>query len=152
MSSPSNKEMLLVAFMQAANCSNYTGSWRHPETDSRFLDLEFYQNVAVTLEAGKFHMAFIDDRLAMPSRYGDSFEEAVAHGVRAVKLDLVPMLTAMGLATRNLGLGATYSTTYYSPFHVARVFASIDHFTRGRSAWNVVTLLNDSEAQNFGRL
>ena len=65
-------------------------------------------------------------------------------------MDLVPIITAMGLATENLGLGATYSTTYYSPFHVARLFASLDHFTHGRIAWNVVTLLNDSEAQNFG--
>jgi len=72
------------------------------------------------------------------------------HGIRAVKLDLVPIITAMGLATSHLGLGATYSTTYYSPFHVARLFASIDHFTKGRAAWNVVTSLNDSEAQNFG--
>jgi len=63
---------------------------------------------------------------------------------------LVPIITAMGLATSHLGLGATYSTTYYSPFHVARLFASIDHFTQGRAAWNVVTSLNDSEAQNFG--
>ena len=86
----------------------------------------------------------------MPSRYGDSFEDAVEHGVRVVKLDLVPIITAMGLATENLGLGATYSTTYYSPFHVARLFASLDHFTKGRIAWNVVTSLNDSEAQNFG--
>ncbi len=86
----------------------------------------------------------------MPSRFGDSFEEAVEHGVRAVKLDLVPIITAMGLATKRLGLGATYSTTYFSPFHVARLFASLDHFTMGRAAWNVVTSLNDSEAQNFG--
>ena len=136
--------------MQASNCSNYTGSWRHPETDPGFLDLEFYQNIAATLERGKFHLAFIDDRLAMPSRFGDSFEEAVEHGVRAVKLDLVPIITAMGLATKRLGLGATYSTTYFSPFHVARLFASLDHFTMGRAAWNVVTSLNDSEAQNFG--
>ena len=91
--------MLLVAFMQASNCSNYTGSWRHPETAPNFLDLQYYQDIARTLEAGKFHMAFIDDRLAMPSRYGDSYAEAVEHGVRAVKLDLVPIITAMGLAT-----------------------------------------------------
>ncbi|MCI0829565.1 MAG: LLM class flavin-dependent oxidoreductase, partial [Chloroflexi bacterium] len=110
----------------------------------------FYQNIAATLERGKFHLAFIDDRLAMPSRYGDSFEEAVENGIRVIKLDLVPIITAMGLATKHLGLGATYSTTYYSPFHVARLFASLDHFTKGRVAWNVVTSLNDSEAQNFG--
>ena len=144
------QEMLLIAFMQAANCSNYTGSWRHPETAPDYLDLGFYQNIAVTLEAAKFHMAFVDDRLAMPSRFADSFEDAVAHGVRVVKLDLVPVITAMGLATSRLGLGATYSTTYSSPFHTARLFASIDHFTNGRAAWNVVTSLNDSEAQNFG--
>ncbi|MCH7843552.1 MAG: LLM class flavin-dependent oxidoreductase [Chloroflexi bacterium] len=145
-----DRKMLLVGFLQASNCSNYTGSWRHPDTDPGFMDLEFYQNIAATLERGKFHLAFIDDRLAMPSRYGDSFEEAVENGIRVIKLDLVPIITAMGLATKHLGLGATYSTTYYSPFHVARLFASLDHFTKGRVAWNVVTSLNDSEAQNFG--
>ena len=150
MADNSDRQMLLVAFLQASNCSNYTGSWRHPDTVSGFMDLEFYQDIAATLERGKFHLAFIDDRLAMPSRFGDSFEEAVEHGVRVVKLDLVPILTAMGLAAKRLGLGATYSTTYYSPFHVARLFASLDHFTHGRIAWNVVTSLNDSEAQNFG--
>ena len=144
------QQMILVAFLQASNCSNYTGSWRHPDTDPGFMDLGFYQGIAATLERGRFHLAFIDDRLAMPSRYGDSFEDAVQHGVRVVKLDLVPIITAMGLAAKNLGLGATYSTTYYSPFHVARLFASLDHFTHGRIAWNVVTSLNDSEAQNFG--
>ena len=150
MASNADRKMLLVAFLQASNCSNYTGSWRHPDTVPGFLDLEFYQGIAATLERGRFHLAFIDDRLAMPDRFGDSFEEAVEHGVRAVKLDLVPIITAMGLATKHLGLGATYSTTYYPPFHVARLFASLDHFTKGRVAWNVVTSLNDSEAQNFG--
>ena len=145
-----DRQMLLVAFLQASNCSNYTGSWRHPDTNPGFMDLEFYQDIAATLERGKFHLAFIDDRLAMPSRFGDSFEEAVQNGVRVVKLDLVPIMTAMGLATNDLGLGATYSTTYFSPFHVARLFATLDHFTKGRVAWNVVTSLNDSEAQNFG--
>ena len=49
-----------------------------------------------------------------------------------------------------LGLGATYSTTYYTPFHVARLFATLDLMTGGRAAWNVVTSMNDVEAQNFG--
>jgi FMN-dependent oxidoreductase (nitrilotriacetate monooxygenase family) len=57
----------------------------------------------------------------------------------------------MGMATQRLGLGATYSTTYYEPFHVARVFATLDLMTEGRAAWNVVTSLNDGEAQNMGR-
>ena len=52
--------------------------------------------------------------------------------MRAVKLDPVSIVTAMAMATRRLGLGATYSTTYYEPFHVARVFATLDLMTRGR--------------------
>jgi FMN-dependent oxidoreductase (nitrilotriacetate monooxygenase family) len=57
----------------------------------------------------------------------------------------------MGMATERLGLGATYSTTYFEPFHVARVFATLDLMTNGRAAWNVVTSLNHSEAQNMGK-
>jgi FMN-dependent oxidoreductase (nitrilotriacetate monooxygenase family) len=145
------RQMVLVAFLQAQNCSNYPASWRHLETMPDFLTPEYYQRVGRSLEAGKFHLAFFDDRLAMPDRYGDDFSAAVHHGIRAVKLDLIPLLTAMGLATRCLGLGGTYSTTYYEPFHVARVFATLDHMVGGRAAWNVVTSLNDSEAANFGQ-
>ena len=145
------RQLTLVAFMQAQNCSNYPASWRHAGSAPDFLTAEYYQRIARTLEAGRFHMAFFDDRLAMPDRYGDDFAESVRHGVRVVKLDLVPLMTAMGLATRYLGVGGTYSTTYYEPFHVARVFATLDHLLGGRAAWNVVTSLNDSEAANFGQ-
>jgi hypothetical protein len=62
-----SREMVLVAFIQAANCSNYPGSWRHPEADHSFLTHQYYQNIAETLESGKFHLAFLDARLAMPS-------------------------------------------------------------------------------------
>ena len=99
------RHMLLVAFMQAANCSNYPASWRHAATEMRFLTPDYYQHIARTLEAGKFHLAFVDDRLAMPSQYGESFAEAVQHGIRVVKLDLIPVVTAMALATRYLGVG-----------------------------------------------
>ncbi|MGE0487494.1 MAG: LLM class flavin-dependent oxidoreductase [Gammaproteobacteria bacterium] len=143
--------MTLVAFLQAQNCSNYTASWRHPATASDFTTPEYYQRIARTLEAAKFDLAFFDDRLAMPDIFNDDFRETVRHGIRAVKMDLPTILMAMGLATRHLGLGATYSTTYYEPYHIARVFATLDLMTGGRAAWNVVTSLNDAEAANFGR-
>ena len=145
-----DNQLILGAFLQAANCSNYAASWRHPASDPGFLTARFYQEIARTLEAGKFHFGFIDDRLAMPSRFNDSVDDTVRLGIRAVKLDLVPVVMAMSLATRYLGVSATYSTTYHAPFHIARLFSTIDHLTAGRAAWNVVTSLNDSEAQNFG--
>ena len=107
---PPARQMALVAFLQAQNCSNYPASWRHAATTADFLTAEYYQRIARTLEAGRFHLAFFDDRLAMPDRYGDDFAASVRHGIRVVKLDLIPLITAMGLATHRLGVGGTYST------------------------------------------
>jgi FMN-dependent oxidoreductase (nitrilotriacetate monooxygenase family) len=66
-------------------------------------------------------------------------------------MDAVTCLMTMAAATTRLGLGATYSTTYYEPFHVARVFQTVDLMTKGRAAWNCVTSVNDNEARNMGR-
>ncbi len=143
--------MTLIAFLQAQNCSNYVGSWRHPASMTDFMSPQYYQRIARTLEDARFDMAFFDDRLAMPEIYGNSPDLAVEHGIRSVKMDPTAVLMAMAMATSHLGLGATYSTTYYEPFHVARLFATMDQMTGGRVAWNIVTSLNDSEAANFGR-
>ena len=108
---PPRNDMAMVAFLQAQNCSNYPGSWRHPETVQDFLKPQYYQRIARTLEDGRFHLAFFDDRLALPDILGHDHAEAVRNGIRVVKLDLISILTAMGLATEKLGLGGTYSTT-----------------------------------------
>lgn len=144
------RHMSLVGFMQAGNATVYAGSWRHPATEHGFLTQGYYQKLARTLEDGCFDLMFFDDRLAMPGIYAGSVAEAVRRGARPVKLDLSVVLGIAAGVTRSIGLGATYSTTYYSPFHIARTFATLDHLTGGRAAWNVVTSVNDSEAQNFG--
>ncbi len=100
------------------------GAIPHSATD--FLGPEYFLRIARTLEYGKFHLGFFDDRLAMPDILGSDHREAVANGVRVVKMDPTTILACMGMATSNLGLGSTYSTTYYEPFHVARVFATLD--------------------------
>ncbi len=145
------RQMILVGFLQAQNCSNLASSWRHPASRTDSWSPDFYRHIGRVLEAGKFHLGFFDDRLSMPDMYGRDHGHAVAHGIRCVKLDAVTVLTVMGMATERLGLGATYSTSYYEPFHVARLFATLDLMTGGRAAWNVVTSLNDGEAQNMGR-
>ena len=150
MSAGNGRQMSLVGFMQAGNATVYAGSWRHPATEHGFLTADYYQKLGRTLEEGCFDLMFFDDRLAMPGVYGGSVAEAVLRGARPVKLDLSVVLGVVAAATRSIGLGATYSTTYYSPFHVARTFATLDHLSGGRAAWNVVTSINDSEAQNFG--
>src|ERR1700744_3260004 len=145
-----NRMMTLVAFLQAQNCSNLPGSWRHKSTMLDFLTPEYYQRIARTLEDGKIQLAFFDERLALPDLYTGHHADAVGAGVRAVKLDPSTLLMAMGMATQRLGLGTTYSTTYYEPYHVARVFATMDLMLKGRVAWNIVTSLNSAGALNFG--
>jgi FMN-dependent oxidoreductase (nitrilotriacetate monooxygenase family) len=150
MATTPRREMSLVGFMQAGNATVYAGSWRHPATEHGFLSKRYYEKLGRTLEDGCFDMMFFDDRLAMPGIYGGSVADAVRLGARPVKLDLSVVLGVVAGATEHIGLGATYSTTYYSPFHVARTFATLDHLSGGRAAWNVVTSVNDSEAQNYG--
>jgi FMN-dependent oxidoreductase (nitrilotriacetate monooxygenase family) len=146
-----DRTIKMVGFLQAQNCSIAPGSWRHPAAATDFLTPDYFTRVARTLEEGKFHLAFFDDRLAMPDIYGRDHTAAVENGIRVVKMDPATILAVMSAVTTRLGLGSTYSTTYYEPFHVARVFGTLDLMTRGRAAWNVVTSLNDSEAANFGR-
>src|SRR3989440_6610890 len=150
MGSTGRRQMALVGFMQAGSTTVYAGSWRHPATEHGFLTQGYYQKLGRTLEDGCFDLMFFDDRLAMPGIYGGSVADAVRLGARPVKLDLSVVLGVVAGATRSIGLGATYSTTYYTPFHVARTFATLDHLSGGRAAWNVVTSVNDGEAQNYG--
>ena len=145
-----NRKIIMVGFMQAQNCSNYPASWRHHQSAGDFLTPDYYQRIARALEDGKFHLGFFDDRLALPDIYGADHKEAVKNGIRVVKMDPVPILATMAMATKNLGLAATISTTYYNAFHIARTMMTLDHMTGGRAGWNVVTSLNDSEAFNMG--
>jgi FMN-dependent oxidoreductase (nitrilotriacetate monooxygenase family) len=142
--------IVLVGFLQAQNCTTIPAAWRHPEARHDVTSPEYYRHLARVLEAGKFDLGFFDDRLAMPDMFGGDHRHTVEHGIRAVKLDPVVTLMAMAMATERIGLGATCSTTYLPPYHVARVFATLDHMTEGRAGWNVVTSVNDNEARNMG--
>ena len=144
------RQMHLVGFLQAQNCTIYASSWRHPESRSDFLTADYFQEIARILEAGKFDLGFFDDRLSMPDRYGSDHVHTIEHGIRCVKLDPIVTLTMMAAVTSRLGLGSTASTTYFEPFHVARAFQTLDLMSSGRAAWNVVTSLNDGEAANMG--
>ncbi|MEV8546901.1 NtaA/DmoA family FMN-dependent monooxygenase [Streptomyces sp. NPDC051572] len=142
--------MLLAAFTQASVTQTGVGAWMHPGSDPRVLDADYYINLGREVERGGFDLIFFDDRLAAPAAYGGSVREAVQRGTRVIKLDLLTILTLVAANTTHIGLGATYSTTYYNPYHVARAFATLDHISKGRAVWNIVTSLNAEEAANFG--
>src|SRR5258707_12549047 len=80
------RQMVMVGFLQAQNCTNLPSSWRHPESRDDSMSADYYQEIGRILESGKFHMAFFDDRLAMPDRYGNDHAHTVEYGIRCVKM------------------------------------------------------------------
>src|SRR6202012_5153183 len=76
------RQMVMVGFLQAQNCTPLASAWRHPDARSDFTSAAYYQKIGQVLEEGKFQLAFFDDRLAMPDIYGGNPAPGVATGVR----------------------------------------------------------------------
>src|SRR5262249_3168006 len=117
-------------------------SWRHSATSLLPLtDIRYYQDLAQRAEGALFDSIFLADQLALG---GD-----VTQAPRTW-LEPITVLAAIAVATNRVGLIATASTTYSEPFTLARQFASIDHISNGRAAWNVVTTWLATAAENYG--
>ncbi|MGB7888859.1 MAG: LLM class flavin-dependent oxidoreductase, partial [Xanthobacteraceae bacterium] len=93
------RQMIMVGFLQAQNCTNLASSWRHRQSRTDSWSPDFYRHIGRVLEAGRFHLGFFDDRLSMPDMYGRDHGHTVKHGIRCVKLDAVTVLTVLGMAT-----------------------------------------------------
>ncbi|WP_158744191.1 LLM class flavin-dependent oxidoreductase [Acidisphaera sp. L21] len=141
------RQMKLTAFCHPP------GHWRMP--GARPTDMGFEDNVhlAQTAERGKFDMLFYQDSAAVaPVFYlSGGNAETLAESARCVRLEPLTMLAALATVTKHIGLVATATTTYNDPFSIARKFATIDHISKGRAGWNLVTSQNVDEAQNFSR-
>ncbi|WP_434136915.1 LLM class flavin-dependent oxidoreductase (plasmid) [Pseudomonas luteola] len=147
-----SRQMHLAAFLLAGPVIHSHAVWRHPDTEGHYLEPEYYTRTAKIVEEGLFDFLFFADRLAIGDQMGGSRETALRYGAQdATRLDPMPILSYLIAHTQRLGLGATRSTTYYEPAHVARAFATLDHLSRGRAAWNIVTSMNDSEGRLFGK-
>lgn len=128
--------------------SLHTGAWRypgsHPDANFNFAHIKsFIQK----LESAKFDAFFMADHLAvlnMPL-------EALKRSHTTTSFEPFTLLSALSQCTERIGLAATASTTYDEPYHIARRFASLDHLSNGRAAWNIVTTGNPESSKNFGR-
>jgi FMN-dependent oxidoreductase (nitrilotriacetate monooxygenase family) len=121
---------------------HHEAAWRHPSSSPLALtDIRYYQDLAQRAEAALFDSVFFADQLALG---GD-----VAQAPRTW-LEPITVLAALAGATSRVGLIATASTTYTEPFNLARQFASIDHISNGRAAWNIVTSWLATAAENYG--
>ena len=121
---------------------NHSAGWRYEGAAVSNYDLSVTTEIARIAERGKFDLLFISDGLVMDPGDHPSF---------LCRFEPTTLISVLSAATRHIGLGATVSTSYGEPYHVARTFASIDHISNGRAAWNVVTSAQPKAALNFSR-
>ncbi|HUA53785.1 MAG TPA: LLM class flavin-dependent oxidoreductase [Candidatus Sulfotelmatobacter sp.] len=127
--------------------------WRHPRTAAAGFDWtrpELYQHIARVCERGKFDLVFFADVNFISDTYKGSLDPAIRYATQVPEHDPIPLLSFMAASTSTIGLGATYSISHQHPFHAARLWATLDHLTAGRAAWNVVTTLNHNQSANYG--
>jgi long-chain alkane monooxygenase len=127
------------------------GLWVHPaNTRHRFNDLDFWIEEAKLLEAGLFDAVFLADVIGAYDGYRGGPETAIREGVQIPSNDPLLVIPAMAAVTRHLAFAATFSTTYEPPFAFARRASTLDHLTKGRFGWNIVTSYLPNAARNFG--
>jgi alkanesulfonate monooxygenase len=128
----------------------HAGGWRHPDVPAAAaMDIDFYVHLARRAEQGLFDLVFLADGVGLRQR--DEPAGSLSRSNQNVELEPLTMLSAVAMMTRHIGLIATASTTYNEPYHIARKFGSLDHISRGRAGWNIVTSWSEAEAKNFNR-
>jgi alkanesulfonate monooxygenase SsuD/methylene tetrahydromethanopterin reductase-like flavin-dependent oxidoreductase (luciferase family) len=152
-SSTAKKELILNAFVM--NCPGHLspGQWRHPRNKTAdYNKLSFWTSLAKLLDDAGFHRMFIADVLGPYDVYKGpaNVDPALPSGAQFPVNDPLCLVPAMAAVTQNLTFGVTASTTYDSPYALARRFSTVDHLSEGRVSWNIVTSYLDSAARNFG--
>lgn len=139
-------QLKLGAFL--ANSGHHVAAWRHPlaQADAS-LDFDHFKAVARSAERGKFDALFVADVVALWGHHLD----ALSRTARGEHFEPLTLMAALAAVTERIGLIATATTSYNEPYHIARKFASLDHLSKGRAAWNLVTSVVSDEAWNFGR-
>jgi FMN-dependent oxidoreductase (nitrilotriacetate monooxygenase family) len=135
------------------NCVGHQspGLWAHPKDRSwKYKDLDYWQNLAQTLEKGVFDGIFIADVIGYYDVYKGSNYYAIQQAAQIPVNDPLQLAAPIALATEHLGIGITASTSFEHPYTFARRIATADHHTKGRIGWNIVTSYLESGAKNVG--
>jgi alkanesulfonate monooxygenase len=139
------RQFRLGAFVQATG--HHVSAWRHPDAQiDAGHNFEHYKQITQTAERGLFDTIFLADS---PAVWGGSPETQSRNG-KIAHFEPVTLFSALSAVTTHIGFVSTASTTYEEPYTLARKFASLDHLSAGRAAWNVVTTGNENAAANFG--
>lgn len=135
------------------NCVGHQspGLWAHPRDRSwQYKDLDYWTDLAKTLEKGIFDAIFIADVVGYYDVYKGSNHHALHQGVQIPVNDPLQLAAPIAMVTEHLGIGITASTSFEHPYTFARRLSTADHHTKGRLGWNIVTSYLESGAKNVG--
>lgn len=147
-----SREIRLNAFDM--NCVGHQspGLWRHPRDQSwTYKDMDYWVHLAKTLERGKFDGLFIADVLGVYDVLHGNVDAALRHSAQVPVNDPLQLIPTMAYVTENLGFGLTASLSFEHPYTFARRISTLDHLTKGRVGWNIVTSYLNSGALNIGQ-
>ena len=145
------KRISLNAFDMTCVDHQSFGLWRHPRSRAtEYNSIEYWTHLARTLEKGRFDALFLADVVGIYDVYRNSAAPSVADGAQVPVNDPFMQISAMAAVTEHLGFGVTSAVTYEQPYTLARKYATLDHLTRGRVGFNVVTSYLPSAAENQG--
>ncbi len=145
------KRISFNAFEMNCIAHQSPGLWRHPQDRSvEYKDLEYWTDLAQILERGFFDGIFIADVLGIYDVYHQSAEYALTGAVQVPVNDPLQIVPAMAAVTKHLGFGVTTSISFEHPYPFARRISTLDHLTKGRVGWNIVTSYLESGSKNLG--
>ncbi|WP_089933192.1 NtaA/DmoA family FMN-dependent monooxygenase [Candidatus Entotheonella palauensis] len=150
---PKKKKIHLAQFLVHGPSYHSLAMWRHPRTaytKDNWARPQLYQHIAQVCERDLFDMVFFADLNYISDTFRNSLTPALRYAAQAPEHDPIPLLSWIAAVTKRIGLGATFSTSNQHPFYAARLWATIDHLTGGRAAWNVVTSINGNQQANYG--
>ena len=124
---------------------NNTTVWSDPDSGSH-IEFASFVHLAQTAERAKFDLFFLAEGLRLREQGGRIYDLDVVG-----RPDTFTVLAALAAVTDRLGLAGTINSTFNEPYEVARQFASLDHLSAGRAAWNVVTSWDAFTGENFRR-
>ncbi len=145
------KRISFNAFEMNCIAHQSPGLWRHPQDRSvEYKDLEYWTDLAQILERGFFDGIFIADVLGIYDVYHQSAEHALTGAVQVPVNDPLQIVPAMAAVTKHLGFGVTTSISFEHPYPFARRISTLDHLTKGRVGWNIVTSYLERGSKNLG--